>query len=106
VVQLSTNNSMYTTDEIRNYQVDPSRKLFSANHEEIEKGLTTDIYFVRALEILKHMKLEDTEVTVEIFARQPGVFAGSQETLNLLRDKKIRLWSLNEGEFFQGHLLL
>lgn len=101
MVQLSTNNSMYTTDEIRNYQVDPSRKLFSANHEEIEKGLTTDIYFVRALEILKHMKLEDTEVTVEIFARQPGVFAGSQETLNLLRDKKIRLWSLNEGEFFQ-----
>ncbi len=48
---MKKNKKMYNTDEIRRYRVDPDRKLFSATHEEIERGLTTDIYFIRALEI-------------------------------------------------------
>ena len=57
------NKKMFTTEKVKNYQVDPNRKLFSANHEEIEEGLTTDIYFIRAIEVLKHLKLDGTEVT-------------------------------------------
>ena len=37
-------------------------------------------------------------VTVEIFPGEEGVFAGTQEVHNLLKDKKIKLWSLAEGE--------
>jgi len=101
VEQLPTNHKLISTEEVRRYQVDPNRKFFSANHEEIERGLTTDIYFIRALEILRFLKLDATEVTAEIFARQAGVFAGMQETYNLLKDKKIKLWSLSEGDLFQ-----
>jgi len=91
----------YSTHDVSDYQVDSERKLFSANHDEIEKGLTTDIYFIRALEILQYLKLENTVVTAEIFARKEGVFAGTQETYNLLKEKNIKLWSLKEGESFQ-----
>ncbi len=91
---------IHSTDGIKSYKVDPDRKLFSANHDEIEKGLTTDIYFIRALEILKYLKLDNTDVTAEIFARRKGVFAGAREAYNLLKDKNISLWSLREGDFF------
>lgn len=93
---------IYSTAEVKQYKVDPERKLFSANHDEIEKGLTADIYFIRALEILKHLNLEKVNVTAEVFARQRGIFAGVQETYNLLKDKKIELWSLQEGDSFQS----
>ncbi|MGE4412502.1 MAG: nicotinate phosphoribosyltransferase [Candidatus Caldatribacteriota bacterium] len=98
---MKAKQEIYSTEQIKHYQIDPNRKLFSANHEEIEKGLTTDIYFIRALEILNYLKLDATEVTAEIFARQAGIFAGVQETYNLLKEKNIRLWSLPEGESFQ-----
>jgi nicotinate phosphoribosyltransferase len=99
---MDANKKMYTTDEIKHYRVDPDRKLFSANHEEIERGLTTDIYFIRAMELLNFLKLDDKEVTAEIFARRAGIFAGVQEVYNLLKDKKIKLWSLQEGDSFQS----
>ena len=87
--------------ETEKYSINPNRKFFSATHEEIEKGLTTDIYFVRAQEILRYLRLENTIVTAEIFPREDGVFAGVQEVCNLLKDKKIKLWSLEEGERFK-----
>lgn len=94
-------NYIRSTAEIKNYEVAPERKFFSANHDEIEKGLTTDIYFIRAVEILEYLKLDSTEVTAEIFARKKGVFAGVKETYNLLKDKKVKLWSLQEGDLFE-----
>jgi nicotinic acid phosphoribosyltransferase len=48
--------------EIENYSINQDRKFFSATHEEMEKGLTTDIYFVRAQEILRYLRLENTIV--------------------------------------------
>ncbi|MEA2087893.1 MAG: nicotinate phosphoribosyltransferase [Candidatus Caldatribacteriota bacterium] len=87
--------------EAEKYSINPNRKFFSATHEEIENGLTTDIYFVRAQEILRYLRLDSTIVTAEIFPREEGVFAGTQEVYNLLKDKKIKLWSLEEGENFQ-----
>jgi nicotinate phosphoribosyltransferase len=92
---------IHSIDAIKRYKVDPERKFFSANHDEIEKGLTTDVYFIRAMEILAYLKLDSTEVTAEIFAREKGIFAGVQETYNLLKDKKIELWSIQEGDSFQ-----
>jgi len=95
------NRPISSVNEIENYSIKSNRKFFSATHEEIEKGLTTDIYFVRAQEILKHLQLDNTIVTAEIFPREEGVFAGIQEVYNLLKGKKIRLWSLEEGEKFE-----
>ena len=95
------NKPISSAKEIESYSINSSRKFFSATHEEIEKGLTTDVYFVRAQEILRHLRLENTIVTAEIFPREDGVFAGIQEAYNLLKDKKIRLWSLEEGERFK-----
>lgn len=95
------NQYIYSTTDINRYKVSPERKLFSANHDEIKKGLTTDIYFIRAMEILEYLKLDHTEVTAEIFARKNGIFVGAQETYNLLKDKKIELWSIQEGDSFQ-----
>lgn len=95
------NKPISSVNEIENYSINSNRKFFSATHEEIEKGLTTDIYFVRAQEILRYLRLENTIVTAEIFPRKDGVFAGIQEVYNLLKDKKIKLWSLEEGERFK-----
>ena len=43
-----------TLKDIDNITVDPGRKLFSATHEEIMEGKTTDVYFLRTLDILSH----------------------------------------------------
>jgi len=91
------NRPISSVNEIENYSIKSNRKFFSATHEEIEKGLTTDIYFVRAQEILRYLRLDNTIVTAEIFPREEGVF----EVYNLLKGKKIRLWSLEEGEKFE-----
>jgi len=95
------NKPISSVSEAENYSINSNRKFFSATHEEIEKGLTTDIYFLRAQEILRYLRLENTMVTAEIFPRDEGVFAGIQEVFNLLKDKKIKLWSLEEGEKFK-----
>ncbi|TET10652.1 MAG: nicotinate phosphoribosyltransferase [Candidatus Atribacteria bacterium] len=95
------NKPISSVKETENYSINSNRKFFSATHEEIEKGLTTDIYFVRAQEILRYLRLDSTIVTAEIFPREEGVFAGTQEVYNLLKDKKIKLWSLEEGEKFE-----
>jgi len=63
--------------ETEKYSIDLNRKFFSATHEEIEEGLTTDIYFVRAQEILKYLRLDNTIVTAEIFPREEGIFIGT-----------------------------
>ncbi|GAB4113108.1 MAG: nicotinate phosphoribosyltransferase [Candidatus Caldatribacteriota bacterium] len=88
--------------EVEDFKIEEKRKFFSATHEEIEKGLTTDIYFIRTQEILRYLQLENIVVTAEIFPREEGILAGVQEVYNLLKDKKIKLWSLKEGEIFQG----
>lgn len=90
-----------TMEKAAEYKVDLGRNFYSANHEEILAGATTDIYFVKTLDILKHMGLEDTIVTGEIFARKNGILAGTEEVYNLLKDKDIEIWSLPEGAEFQ-----
>ena len=80
--------------------VEEGRPFFSATHEEILLGATTDIYFVKTLQILRHMGLAATDSTAEIFARKPGVFAGLPEALSLLKERDVQVWALPEGECF------
>jgi len=74
-----------------------SRRFHSATHDEIAAGWTTDIYFVRSLELLKEMGLDQTPVVAEIFANRPGLLAGVQDCLQLLAGRPVDAWALPEG---------
>ncbi|SFG37466.1 nicotinate phosphoribosyltransferase [Desulfotomaculum arcticum] len=86
--------------EVAAFQVSDQR-LFSATHEEIISGLTTDIYFIRTRELLRHLGLDRTRVTAEIFAGKPGVLAGIEEAKVLLKGLPIEVWALPEGTEFK-----
>ncbi|MDI3481852.1 MAG: nicotinate phosphoribosyltransferase [Tepidanaerobacteraceae bacterium] len=87
--------------DVRKFKIDSERRFYSANHDEIKAGLTTDIYFIKTLEILRHMGLSQKKVVAEIFARRAGILCGVEEVLNLLNDKDIEIYSLAEGEPFE-----
>ena len=93
--------SLENLDMVAALTVKADRPFFSATHEEILSGVTTDIYFVKTLQILRHMNLAATEATAEIFARKSGVFAGLPEALSLLQDRQAQVWALPEGERFR-----
>jgi len=90
-----------TVQQVSDLKVDKDR-LFSATHEEIMQGLTTDIYFVKTKEILQKMGRDDAEVVAEVFGRRPGVFAGLAEVKVLLEGLGLEVWSLAEGETFEA----
>ena len=87
-------------EDVARLSIDPERRLFSAEHDEILAGLTTDIYFIKSYQLLKHLGMEETVVTAEIFARQRGVLAGVTEVLRLLGEQPVEVWALPEGEPF------
>jgi nicotinate phosphoribosyltransferase len=74
------------------------RRLFSASEEEIVSGKTADIYFERTYKVLDSLGLLNTPVVGEIFARKSAYLGGVKEVLNLLEGKRIRIYSLEEGE--------
>jgi nicotinate phosphoribosyltransferase len=86
-------------DDVVRLQVAPER-LYSATHEEIFAGHTTDVYFVKTRDVLSACGLLETPVTAEIFAREEGVFAGIGEVVCLLRDKGVVVEALEEGATF------
>lgn len=86
--------------EVSEIAVSPSGRLFSADGGEIMRGLTTDIYFVKTMEILKSLGLAGTPVAAEVFASRAGLLAGVGEAKNLLAGRGVEVWSLAEGEFF------
>lgn len=77
------------------------RRLFSASEEEIISGRTADIYFERTYRVLESVGALDTLVVGEIFARRGAYLGGVQEVLNLLKGKRVRIHSLEEGEAFR-----
>lgn len=90
-------------EDIKEYKVNSEERLLhSATHEEILSGMTTDIYFLTTMNILESMDLEDSIVTAEIFARKNGILVGIEEVKNILKDKDIELWSLEEGSEFKA----
>lgn len=87
-------------EQVKKMVVDPGRRFFSATHEEIAGGATTDIYFVRTYEILEGLGQAATPVVAEVFARRPGILAGVDEVVNLLRGRGVEVWGLPEGAPF------
>ncbi|MCK8824063.1 nicotinate phosphoribosyltransferase [Fuchsiella alkaliacetigena] len=83
--------------EVKQLSVSADRLLYSANHDEIKRGLTTDVYFIKTREVLKELDLGQQQVTAEVFASRAGVLAGVEEALNLLADKEVKVWGLAEG---------
>lgn len=81
-------------------------RYFSAGHEEIAAGLTTDIYFVKTRDVLEASGKLDTPVVAEIFARKPGIFAGLPEVLRLLEGHGVEALSLREGDAFEAREVL
>lgn len=95
-------DSIKSLEDAKKYSIDQEeRLLYSAEHKDILSGITTDVYFLRTLDILKHMGIADKVVTAEIFARKNGVFVGIKEVKNILKDKNIEMWSLKEGDTFE-----
>lgn len=77
--------------------------MFIAQEEQIKKGLTTDIYFVRTEKILKEMNVNKNvtaEVTVQSLPHNWAVFVGLPEVLELLQDKNVNVWAMREGTIF------
>lgn len=89
-----------TLGQVRSLKISADRKLFSAQHEEIMTGATTDIYFVKTREILERRGLGETVATAEIFARRGGILAGVTEVMGLLHRCPVEVWSLPEGQAF------
>ena len=90
-----------STAGINGIPIDPERKLFSATHEEILSGATTDIYFLRSRDILARLGLLDTPVRADVFARKPGMICGVEEVRRLLQESGAEIHSLAEGERFE-----
>ncbi|MCL1975570.1 MAG: nicotinate phosphoribosyltransferase [Firmicutes bacterium] len=98
---MKMNKQLENLTEVAAFTVEQDRPFFSATHEEILNGATTDIYFIKTLQILQHMGIGAREATAEIFARKAGVFAGLPEILSLLKGRKVKVWALPEGQRFQ-----
>ena len=95
-------NRIENLDDVQALEIKPERQFFSAEHQEILSGATTDIYFVKTMQILRHLGLEKSPVTAEIFARKAGVFAGLPEALQLLQAAGLAVWSVPEGSTFEA----
>lgn len=92
---------LMTLEQVYNLKPAQDRILFSAEHEEIVQGATTDVYFVKTQEILAKCGLKDTVVTAEVFARRGGILAGVPEVLALFKNCDVQVWSLQEGDSFE-----
>jgi len=92
-------------EAVRQLQVDPARPLFSATHEEVLAGHTTDVYFVKTQQVLRAAGRADVPVVAEIFARAEGLLCGVEEALRLLSARPpelgpLEVWAMDEGEWF------
>ena len=87
-----------TLDQVKKRKVDARSRFYSASHDEIDEGLTADVYFVRTQEILEAKGYGDVAVTAEIFASREGVLAGVEEACYLLRQRDLEIWHIPEGE--------
>ncbi len=82
------------------------KRFFTASDKDILEGRTTDIYFMRTLEILKAKGMLEKEALAELtVAKLPrdwawGVLCGLEETLRLMEGKEVDIWGLTEGTVF------
>ena len=83
------------------------KDFFVAEDNEIKEGLTTDIYFIRTVDILKKMGMDKTDVSMEITANKLpfnwiwGVLSGTYEVIKLMENIKLDLYLMKEGTVFK-----
>ncbi len=69
--------------------------------KDIDKGLTTDVYFLRAEEILKKRKINPNVVAdVTTSGGDWGVLSGIWDVAALLEGKNINVYAMEEGSIF------
>src|SRR2546428_452025 len=84
----------------------PGRDFYLATEDEIRAGRTTDVYFVRTLDILKKAGRSRANVVAEATTgglpnSWPwGIFCGLEEVVHLLQGKTVSVWALPEGSVF------
>src|SRR3989442_419993 len=84
----------------------PGRDFYIATADEIRAGRTTDLYFVRTLDILKKAGRSRANVVAEVTTGSLpndwpwGIFCGLEEVVHLLAGKDVSLWALSEGSVF------
>ena len=82
------------------------RTFHTASDDEIRRGETTDIYFVRTKEVLEAKGLDKKEVVAEVTTSgfpgswPWGILCGVEETLKLLAGLPINVYSMPEGSAF------
>lgn len=89
--------------DITSFEEKPGR-LFSATHDELLAGWTTDIYFLKTRDVLRAAGLLETPVVAEVFTRKSGLFAGLEEVLRLFRTlpNPPEVEAIKEGSFFEA----
>ena len=73
------------------------------DEEQIKKGLTTDIYFVRTKEILERENIRKkvvAEFTTQSQRYSWNLFTGLDEVMELLKGLPINVWAMPEGTIF------
>ncbi len=82
------------------------RDFYVATEDEIRSGRTTDVYFLRTLEVLRKAGKDRTPVVAEATTGGLpngwpwGIFCGLEEVVHLLQGKDVSLWALPEGSLF------
>jgi nicotinate phosphoribosyltransferase len=83
------------------------RKFQIATEEEIKKGETTDVYFVRTNEILQKEGLAEQSVVAEVTTGslprdwEWAILAGVEEAVHLMEDIPVNVESIPEGTVFR-----
>ncbi len=76
---------------------------FTAKDEDIKKGKTTDVYFVRTTEILDKEGIRKkviAEFTTQSRKYPWNVFTGLEEVIRLLEGVPVNVWAFPEGTVF------
>jgi nicotinate phosphoribosyltransferase len=74
--------------------------------EEIRRGSTTDVYFLRTMEVLNRLGKAGVRVKAEAFVKKfpqgydYGILAGVDEMLSLLAGRKVDVRAMEEGSLF------
>lgn len=89
------------TSDIDHIAVGEPRDFFSATHQEIRDGATTDIYFLRARDILRKLGRLDAVVTADVFCRRSGMMCGTEEVRRLMDGRGVEMLALTEGKRFE-----
>ncbi|RLF09213.1 MAG: nicotinate phosphoribosyltransferase [Thermoprotei archaeon] len=80
---------------------------FIADGEEVKKGLTTDIYYIRTREVLARKGRAGTRVAMDVHAYsfpegyEWAVLAGVEEVVKLLEGLNVDVYAMDEGTVFR-----